>query len=344
MSDRSEGVDAAGSSPVGDEARSLLQDSLVWDDVLPWTRRSNLGLTDTLLPRFKEAGVDFVSLTPVGGPGSTLDETINVLARLRREIAERSDWLVLATSVAHIRDARTAGKLAVNFNLQETLPFGDSLGTVQLYYDLGVRQTLLAYNRRNLVADGCAERTDAGLSRFGVEVVKEMNRVGMLVDGTHTGHRSTLDAMEVCEGPFVFSHSNPYAVHAHYRNIKDDQIKACAATGGVIGINGVGAFLGDPAAGTDAIFACLDYVVELVGPQHVGLGLDYVCDPGPLIASANADTLGWPEGVGMGEFVFAGPEQVGELLQHMLDHGYPHDAITGILGENWARVCESVWK
>ena len=213
------------SSKVGDRALSLVSTSLVWDDVLPWVPGFNREEIDTLLPRFKGAGVDVVSLSLVGH-GASLEGTIQVLAEVRREIEERSDWLVLATSVKAVRRAREDNRLAVNFNFQETLPFETSLDLIQLYYDLGVRQALLAYNQRNLVGDGCAERTDAGLSRFGVEVVRTMNWVGMLVDGSHSGHRTTLDAMEVSERPFVFSHSNPYAVYPHYRNIKDDQIKA----------------------------------------------------------------------------------------------------------------------
>jgi membrane dipeptidase len=280
------------------------------------------------------------------GHASSMGATLSRMARVRRQIEERSDWLVLAPSVRDIREAQARGRLAVHFNLQETLPFETDLDLVQLYYDLGVRQTLLAYNQKNLVGDGCAERTDAGLSRFGVEVVKEMNRVGMLVDGSHSGYRTTMDAMAVCEGPFIFSHSNPLAVKRHYRNIADDQIVACAASGGVIGINGVGTFVGDPNASTDAVFRCLDYTVELVGPDHVGLGFDYVDDIDSVYEWTRNAPLAWPpfEGEEMPRHRFASAEQIGELVQLMLEHGYPDDAIVGILGENWARVCERVWK
>lgn len=217
---------------------------------------------------------------------------------------------------------------------------------IQVYYDLGVRQTLLAYNQKNLVADGCAEPANGGLSNFGRAVIKEMNRVGMLVDGTHTGHRSTMEAMEISEAPFIFSHSNPYAVRPHYRSIKDDQIKACAATGGVIGINGAGFWVGDMDASTEAIFRCLDYTVELVGPEHVGIGFDYIYDIDSLINFARQQRFVWPpfEGEEMVKHNYAGSEQMVELVQMMIDHGYPDDAIVGILGENFARVAAAVWK
>jgi membrane dipeptidase len=173
-----------------------------------------------------------------------------------------------------------------------------------------------------------------------------MNRVGMLVDGSHSGYRTTMDAMEVCEAPFIFSHSNPFSVRPHYRSIKDDQIKACAATGGVIGINGVGYWVGDNDAPTEAIFRCLEHTVNLVGPDQVGLGFDYVYDLDQLIDWVRMAPLTWPpyEGEHMVKHNYAGPEQMVDLVQMMLDHGYPDDAIRGILGENWRRLCAKVWR
>jgi len=332
---------------VSDQALALIENSLVWDNLLPWIPGYNIDGIDRILPRFRNKGFNFVSLTLAGGAGvsSSIDSCMRRIARVRREIQERADWMVLATSVQAIRQARAEGKLAVNFNFQETLPFDDSLEMIEVYYQLGIRQALLAYNQKNRVGDGCAERTDAGLSRFGVEVVKTMNRVGMLVDGSHSGYRTTMDAMEVCEGPFIFSHANPAALHPHYRNIQDDQIKSCAASGGVIGINGVGGFLGDQHASSQSLFRCIDYVGELVGFEHVGLGLDYVEDIEGAYRIRQSASLAWPGDPGkVVKYQFAGPEQLSELVQLMLDHGYPEVAIRGILGENWAGLCERVWK
>ena len=326
---------------VSEKALSLFSNSLVWDNVMPFTY--NLNSIDELMPRFKRVGVNFISLSLAG---TNIENTIKHIGEVRRELQEHSDQFVLATSVDAIREAKANDKLAVNFDFQDTMPFHNSLDMIQVYYDLGVRQVGLAYNQRNLVGDGCAEQANGGLSRFGVEVVKEMNRVGMLVDGSHVGYRTTMDAMEVCEAPFIFSHSNPHAIRPHYRSAKDDQLKACAATGGVIGINGVGYWVGDINASTEAIFRCLDYTVELVGPDHVGLGFDYVHDLDMLIEHVLKTPLTWPpyEGEEMVKHNYAGAEQMVELVQLMLDHGYPDSAIIGILGENWARVCGQVWK
>ena len=313
---------------------------------MPWLPGPQMDSIDEVLPRFHQVGVDFLSLTLAAGSDSSINSTLRTIGRIKREIRERSDWLYLAASVNDIRDAKANNQLAVNFNFQDTLPFENCLDMIQVYYDLGVRQAVLAYNQKNLVGDGCAERTDAGLSRFGVEVVKEMNRVGMLVDGSHSGYRTTMEAMEISDAPFIFSHSNPYAIRPHYRSIKDDQIKACVQTGGVIGINGVGYWVGDINASTEAIFRCLDYTVELVGAEHVGLGFDYVHDLDGLIDAVRNAPLTWPpyKGESIVKHNYAGAEQMVELVQLMIDHGYPDQAIVGILGENWERVCAQVWK
>jgi len=328
---------------VTEKALDLFQASLVWDNLLPWLPVYNIDEMDTILPRFREVGVNFFSLTLAAGAGAgaSVESVIERIARVRREIAERSDWLVFAPTVADVRSAKAANKLAVNFNFQETLPFGRNLDMIQMYYDLGIRQALLAYNQKNLVGDGCSERTDAGLSKFGVDLIKEMNRVGMLVDGSHSGYRTTMEAMEICEGPFIFSHSNPFSVFNHFRNIKDDQIDACAASSGVIGVVGAGGFLDDVNASTESIFRCLDYLVERAGPEHVGLGLDYVHDIDGAFAMRKKSPTAWPDTV---MYNYAGAEQTVGLTQMMLDHGYPDQAIINILGENWARVSEQVWK
>lgn len=328
---------------VSEHAQNLFKKNLVWGNLLPWVPDYNIEEVDNIFPRFREVGVNFMSLTLSAGAGAStsVEALIERIGRVKREIRERSDWLVFASTVEDIRKAKADNKLAVNFNFQETLPFVRNVDLIQIYYDLGIRQALLAYNQKNMVGDGCNERTDAGLSNFGIDVIKEMNRVGMLVDGSHCGHRTTMEAMEICEGPFIFSHSNPFAVFNHFRNIKDDQIKACAASGGVIGVVGAGGFLDDINASTESIFRCLDYLVEHAGPEHVGLGLDYAEDIEGAYAMRKKAPTAWPNTV---KYNYAGAEQAVGLTEMMIDHGYPDDAIINILGENLARVCGKVWK
>ncbi len=323
------------------QARALTRDALVWDNTLPWGPDYANG--ESLL-RFQAAGVDLISLS-VMGPEAMLDGTIRQIARVRAAIRAQPGRLALCATAGDVVAAKLAGKLGLVFNLQETNMLEGKLELVQAFYDLGVRHMLLAYNARNHVGDGCAERTDGGLSRWGLEVVAEMNRVGMLVDGTHTGYRTTMDAMAVCTAPFIFSHCNSHAVYGHYRNIRDDQIKACAATGGVVGLNGLGEFLDDDAASTAALFRHLDHMVHLVGPEHVGLGLDYVRDTGRFWGWVRDNAPMWPAGPNRRTgSAFAQPEQIEELTGMMLQAGYPDEAIRGILGGNWLRVARQVWR
>ena len=321
-------------------AQAILRDALVWDNTLPWG--PGYADEDVTLPRFHAAGVDLISLT-VMGPEAGLDGTIRQIARVRAHIAARPG-LALCGTAAEIEAARAAGRLALVLNLQETAMLEGSLEMVALYHALGVRHMLLAYNARNAVGDGCAERSDAGLSRWGLRVVEEMGRVGMWVDGTHTGYRTTMDAMEAVRGPFIFSHCNAHAVYPHYRNIRDDQIRACAATGGVVGINGLGEFLDDDRAGTASLFRHLDHMVGLVGPRHVGLGLDYVRDVPRFWDWVRAHPHAWPpapkERAGS---AFAQPEQVAELVEAMLRAGYGEADVRLILGGNWMRLARETW-
>jgi membrane dipeptidase len=276
----------------------------------------------------------------------TPNTLLTQIAHVERQCRAHPDELAIARSVDEILAITATGKTALILHCQGTNALGRRLDLVEVFYQLGIRHMLLAYNQKNLVGDGCAERTDAGLSRFGIELIKEMNRVGMLVDGTHTGYRTTMDAMEVCEGPFIFSHANPYGVYPHYRNIKDDQIKACAKSGGIIGINGLGWFLRDLEASTEAMFRHVDYTVNLVGPQHVGIGLDFVKNWESWSRGIQALPMVWPANNGEPPPLtkFVQPEQLEELTELMLKKGYGEDATRDILGRNFLRVCKQVWK
>ena len=330
--------------PVSPHALELFRDNLVWDNTLPWTSASNSPDIDRFLPRWHAVGVNYASVTmDVRAP---IERVLAQIETTRRQVADRSEWLVLAASVPEIRAARAAGKLALGLNMQDTVAYGTAVDAVQRLYDLGVRQAGLAYNNRNFVGDGCAEPDNAGLSLLGRAMVAEMHRVGVLVDGSHAGHRTTMEAMEIGGAPFIFSHSNPFGVRPHYRNVRDDQLRACAATGGIVGINGVGYWCGDNDASTEAIFRCLDYTVELIGAEQVGLGFDYVYDLDQIIHWVRDAPLLWPafEGEWMVKHNYAGPEQMVDLVQAMLDHGYPDEAIVGILGANWERLAAAAWR
>jgi membrane dipeptidase len=168
-----------------------------------------------------------------------------------------------------------------------------------------------------------------------------MNRAGVIVDCSHTGRRATLEMMERSEAPVIFSHSNPAALWPHFRNIDDDQIRACAATGGVIGIYGVNWFLGVSQPSADAIVRAVEHVGSLVGFAHVGLGLDYLFDP----TEAEGVIAAWPQLAEerLGEVAVTGPSVLPEVARQLEAHGHDTETIGAIMGGNFLRVASEVW-
>lgn len=326
-------------------AARLHADALVWDQHGCLPLRPDPDAVEQL-ELYRRGGVDCVSIN-VGIDFTSAAQTLEVLTAFRRGVLDRPDDFVLAATTADVHDAKASGRLAVSFDLEGSEPLDGDLALVSGYYDLGVRTMLLAYNLTNRAAGGCHDDPEQGLTVFGWAVVAEMNRVGMLVDATHCSRRTTFDLFEASAAPVVFSHSVPLGVKRHDRNVSDEQLRACAATGGVVGINGVGIFLGENDASTEAVVRALDYAVGVVGPEHVGLGLDYVFDLDELntYLAENRDTF--PPGSGYAESIphrFASPTQLPAVTQALLQLGYPEDAVRAIIGGNWLRVAEQVWR
>lgn len=326
---------------VSDEARQLISESLVWDmhGCMPLRGHDQEFLPQ--LQRYRAAGVDVCCLN-IGFDVMPWGNAILVAANFRHYIRHRQDHYVLIETVADLDQARESNRLGVMFDLEGACALNDQLSMVQLYYDLGVRWMLFAYNKNNSLAGGCDD-DDTGLTRFGREVLAEMKRAGMIVCCTHTGERTTMEVIERSENPVIFSHSNPRAIWDHYRNISDRAIKACAETGGVVSINGIGDFLGDNDNRSETVVEHIDYVAQLVGPGHVGLGLDYVFDAQELAdcLARNPDFFP-PEKYSDGINLVA-PEQIPEIVDGLLNRGYESADIKKILGENHRRVAEQVW-
>ena len=313
---------------------------LVWDDhgCLPLEPGADI----SEIRRYARAGVDFVSIN-IGMDFNPWTGVVKTLAYFRRWLGERPDEFVLVGTADDVLRAKEAGKLAVAFDLEGTDPLDGSLDMISLYYDLGVRQMLMAYNAANRVGGGCMSE-DAGLSDFGRRVVEEMNRVGMLVDCSHTGYRTTMDVMERSAAPVIFSHSNPRALCDHDRNVRDEQIRACAATGGVVGINGVGIFLGENDTRSERVVDHVAYVADLVGVEHVGLGLDYVFDQEELQQFVRDHPEVFPAGKSFDTIAFAAPEQIPEIAELLVARGFSEADTRAVLGGNWLRVARTVWK
>lgn len=343
MNSTIDATELAGRWEIGRAAAQLHRDAVVWDMILPLM--ASVGNDLDLLDRVAAAGVNFTSLT-VAGDDVGLAETILRFAAVRASLARRTNAVRLAFSVDDILAAKAEGKLAVGLHLEGVRCMERNLDMVQLYYDLGVRHSILAFNQNNSAAGGCAEEHDAGLSRFGRRLVVEMNRVGMLIDLSHTGRESTFQIMEASTAPVMISHSNAHRVFPHYRNVTDEQIKMCAEAGGVIGVSGATAYLGSNEATVEALARHIDHIAALVGPQHVGLGTDYVADAGALHAYLLDRPDEWPSGQNpeLRPRGFLPPEHIPQLTELLLTRGYSEVDVCGILGGNFIRLCRSVWK
>jgi membrane dipeptidase len=320
------------------EAQQIHSDAIVWDTHACFPLKPDSDLTE--LKRYQNSGVNFVSLN-IGMDMDSFENVIQVLARFRNYIAAHPEEYVLARTVKDILHAKESGQLAIAFDLEGSDPLLGNVNLVSFYYDLGVRQMLLAYNKDNRASGGCMEG-NVGLTDFGRDVIREMNRVGMLVDVSHMGNRATLEAFEISTAPVIFSHSNPAGLRAHARNISDEQIKACARTGGVVGINGIGDFLGGTSS--ELIVQNIEYVMDLVGPEHVGIGLDYVVDKQELIDYITGHPDAFPVEKFNDFLSFAEPEQIPEFTELLYRKGYSEQIISGILGGNFLQVAEKVWK
>jgi membrane dipeptidase len=295
------------------------------------------------LERFRKTGVTVVAIN-VGFGEQGVEPHVRMLAHFRRWILARPAEYLLIERAADVQRAKDTGRLGIFFDIEGANAIDDQLSLVQLYYDLGVRWMLIAYNLANRAGGGCLEPDD-GLTSFGEQMIDEMDRVGMIVCCSHTGERTALEVIEHSRNPVIFSHSNPRALWEHPRNVRDHVIRACAAKGGVIGINGVGIFLGTNDTRSETLARNIDYVARLVGIEHVALGLDYVFDNSELLEYLKArPALFGNDATTQYACDFVSPEQIPEIVDCLSSMGYADTDLERILGLNLLRVAQTVWK
>ena len=325
-------------------AAKFLSRTLVWDNhtCMPLRWGDDEFLQE--LERMRSAHVDIISLN-IGFGSAPLDQHFRMIAHFRHWIRQNADQYCLIEKTADIDAAMLAGKLGVVFDIEGLSPFdeGDH-GLISAFYDLGVRWALIAYNVANRSGGGCME-DDTGLTSVGREIIKEMQRVGMVVCCSHTGEKTARDVLAFADWPVIFSHSNASALFDHKRNIPDSLVTACAKSGGVVGVNGIGAFHDSAIDLVESIVQHVDHMVQLVGPDHVGLSLDYVFDREELEEYLSKMRDSFPDDDSLKKpFGLASPEAVIEIAQGLFARGYNEEAMAKIFGGNWRRVAEAVWR
>ena len=324
----------------GSAMKALIRSTTIWDNHTCFPLRSEPSYLPQL-QRFRDAGVTVVSIN-VGYANMPWEEHLQILSYMRQWIAQRPETHRLISTVGDIQRCKADGKLGIVFDIEGMRPVQNNLNLIQTFYELGVRWMLVSYNRNNDAGGGCLDK-DTGLTNVGRTAIDEMERVGMVLCLSHTGPRTAIEALQYSRNPVIFSHSNPYGDTKHVRNISDELIRACADKGGVIGLSGFGPFLG---AGDDPVkdlLRQLHYVIGLVGPDHVGLGLDYCFDPAEFREHIRLNPSLFPEGIADG-LMMVEPEATGQIIEGLLRDGLTDDQITNILGGNWLRIATQIWR
>jgi len=277
-------------------------------------------------------------------------------------IAREHAGLEVVKTVEDIRRLKREGKAGLLLAAQDGDWVGYDLGRIQAFAELGLRMMLLVYNATNQLADGALDRTDGGLSRLGQRVVEECNRVGIILDCSHTGKRATMEIMDRSAHPCVFSHSNPSSLVPNPRNIDDDQIRACIGGGGVIALVSWGPLCMRP--GTthrptlDEFFQIIDHVTSMAGTaDNVAISTDMSIGTYPDHLHDPFDPPQYPDiAAQYNEHVtadFRSPQrqvegfedyaQIVDVADRLLAHGYSDEDVKKILAENFLRVAEEVW-
>lgn len=287
-------------------------------------------------------------------------ETVRSIGRIYQLTDQEEKRLRVARSYDDLVTAEQAGKKSIILAFQEPYPIGNSLDNLRVFYELGVRVVQLTYNKANYMGTGCTEKTDRGLTDFGRQAIREMNRLGMLVDVSHCSPLTALEAIRISEQPVVFSHANVKKISDNPRNRTDEEIKLLAEKGGVIGLTPWAAICWkraeDQQPSLDDYLDHVEHVVNLVGIDHVGFGGD--CPPdgkGDESGTIVQATL-YPE-VG-GEYFrrvgtdpslahakeFKGVQEIDNVIAGLKGRGFSEQEVEKFLGGNFARVIQQVWR
>ncbi len=288
--------------------------------------------------------------------GGAIKETADMLAVVNAD----PEHFINILTVDDIHEAHRSGRIGVLLGAQSCdFMLGRNVEAMaQIFSRIGFRIMQIGYNTRSFAADGCATGTDAGITKQGKALIRAMENNGITVDLAHVGRLSTLEAMDMAEKPMIFSHTNPRALFDHYRNITDEQIKKCASIGGVMGACAYAPILfdGEHVPTIDRFVDSICYYADLVGVDHVGIGLDSDAQPGAYVHhdahnlarnSSPAFEASYLAGKGK---ISANTDGILSLANHLnivdklLRRGFSAEEVKKIMGGNFIRVFEQTWK
>jgi len=298
---------------------------------------------------FRTCGITaFHNSIGVGGPNA-YDEALQFMVAWSGFAGRNSDTFSLVGTATDLDHAKAKHKIAVIMGLQNAEQFRDPKD-VKEFYQFGLRCAQLTYNSQNYIGSGSTDRVDGGISDFGVDIIKAMNEVGMLIDVSHSGDRTTLDAIELSPRPIAFTHSNCRALNNHPRLKTDEAIQKLARKGGVMGITGVRNFVKDREPTTvEDVVDHIDHVVKLVGIEHVGIGTDSDLmgydhmqpDQYAKLKAAYKASYAFRDKIDTDGFNH--PRKIYDLTDALLRRGYSDSNIQAVLGGNFRRLLGEAW-
>lgn len=303
-----------------------------------------------IFQQLKEGGVTMVHVTVVYH--EQIRETLLRIGEWNRQFELHHDLIMPVKSTADIRLAKKLGKVGIMFGAQNCSPIEDDIGMVEIMRELNLMIMQLTYNNQSLLACGCYEAEDSGVTRFGKQVIKEMNRVGMVVDMSHSAERSTLEAIDISERPIVISHANPNSFHQAKRNKSDTVLKALGESGGLLGFSLYPFHLKNgPDCSLDDFCDMVADTADLMGIDHIGIGTD-LCQEQPLSvlewmrngrwskemdygegSKANAD---WPRPLSW----FRDSRDFPNISQGLQNRGFRTEDIAKVMGMNWLNLLD----
>ncbi|MFO7910060.1 MAG: dipeptidase [Halomonas sp.] len=303
-----------------------------------------------IFEQMREGGVDAVHATLVYH--ETLRETLTRIGEWNRRFEAHGDLIMPVHAPGDIERAREAGKVGIFFGAQNCSPIEDDIDMVAVLRQLGLLIMQLTYNNQSLLACGCYESEDSGITRFGRQVIREMNRVGMVIDMSHSSERSTLDAIELSERPVIISHANPSFFHDAKRNKSDKVLRAIAENDGLLGFSAYPFHLKNgPDCTLEDYCDMIARTVDLMGIEHVGLGTD-LCQNQPTAVlewmrngrwskemdygEGSASNAGWPRPLAW----LRDSRYFPNLIEALRAKGFAEQDVARIMGRNWVALLE----
>ncbi|APX88536.1 peptidase M19 [Brevirhabdus pacifica] len=303
--------------------------------------------SEKVFRQMREGGVDAVHVTIAYH--ENFRETVLNIEAWNRRFEEFADLIFQGRTGDDVRRAKAEGRTAIFFGFQNPSPIEDDIGLVEVVHTLGARFMQLSYNNQSLLATGCYEAEDPGLTRMGREVIEEMNRVGLVVDMSHSAERSTLEAIEHSSRPIAITHANPASWAPARRNKSDAVIRALAETGGMLGFSLYPHHLRDKGACTlESFCQMIARTAEMVGAQSLGIGSD-LCQDHPDSVVDWMRMGRWTKRVDYGEGSAAAPgfpdmpawfednRDFPNIEAGLRAVGFDATEVAGIMGENWLR-------